>query len=133
MEIAYKNKKILINLILGIVWILISCGYFFGTGGSRWKSYAAIILGISYLVLAAYDYFYKYITITDQQIRVNVFPRKKININEITSASYYADDYTFKSSGTTIRILRSQIAAKDLPKFETFFKELSSKLKTTDP
>ncbi|NIF04235.1 hypothetical protein F3J23_02175 [Chryseobacterium sp. Tr-659] len=133
MKIAYKNKRILLNLIIGIVWIILGSSYFFETGTSLWRPYVIITLGVFYLSLAAYEYFYKYITITDQQISINVFPKKKMNIDDIISVNYYAGDYTFTSSDKTIKVLKSQINPKDLPRFEVFLKELTSKLKPTDP
>ncbi|PKF74256.1 EbsA family protein [Chryseobacterium sp. PMSZPI] len=133
MKIAFKNRRIIINSLLGAAWLIIGLSYFLNGEGLKWKTFAVLTLGIVYVVLATSEYYYKYITITDQQIRINQFPGKKINIDEIISAGYYADDYTLKTAHKTMKILRSQINPKDLPKFELFFNNLTSKLKAAEP
>nr|WP_315026837.1 hypothetical protein [uncultured Chryseobacterium sp.] len=59
MNITSKNKRIIINLILGIVWTTLGIVYFFDPENSRLKAYVTIAVGIAYLLMTAYQYFYK--------------------------------------------------------------------------
>lgn len=133
MEIAFKNKRIITNIALGLIWIGIGISYFFESEKKLWKPYVIIALGIAYIIMASYEYFYKYLIISDKQIQVNIFPKKQINIDEITSADYNLNDYTFTTSRKTLKVVRSRISPDDLPKFETFFNEVRSKLRDQDP
>jgi hypothetical protein len=130
MKIAYTNKRLLINFLLGIVWTGIGLNYYFEDGNhSVWRAYLPIALGVIYLLMSSYEYFRKYIEITNEKIIVHsVIRRKEIEINKLTQAGYYAGYYTFKTSDKVLKIAKSQISPKDLPKFDSFFNELHSKL-----
>ena len=129
MKIAFKNKRLIINLILGIVWIIVGVSYFLEGENTRLGPYFTIVLGVAYLCMSAYEYYNQYLTITGEKIQINTFPKKRITISEITEAGYYADDYTFKTPEKALKVRKSQISLRDLPKFEAFFNDLKLKLK----
>lgn len=133
MKIAFKDKRLIINLILGIVWIIVGVSYFLEGENTRLTPYFIIVLGITYLCMSAYEYYNQYLTITGEEIQINTFPKKQIVIREITEAKYYADDYTFRTSEKTLKVRKSQISARDLPKFEAFFNDLKMKLNNVNP
>lgn len=128
MKIAYKNKRLFTNLILGIVWTVIGTSNFFLDTAFKWYPYTLLILGVAYISIFLFEYIRHYIIITDEKIQVNSLPKREISIHDIKEATYYADDYTLKTSDRTLKILRSQIAPNDLKKFESFFQQLSSQL-----
>lgn len=128
MKIAYKNKRLFTNLILGIVWTVIGTSNFFLETAFKWYPYVLLVLGVAYIFLFLSEYIRQYIIITDEKIQVNSLPKKEISIRDIKEVTYYADDYTLKTSDRTLKILRSQIAPNDLTKFESFVQQLSSQL-----
>lgn len=132
MKIAFKNKRLIINLVLGIVWIIVGASYFLEGENTRLTPYFIIILGIAYLCMSAYEYYNQYLTITGGEIQINIFPKKQMIISEITEAGYYADDYTFRTPEKTLKVRKSQISARDFPKFEAFFNDLKRKLNSAD-
>ncbi|MBV8328593.1 hypothetical protein [Chryseobacterium sp.] len=133
MEIAHKNKTIIINFIIGTVWTILGITYFFESRNSQWKPILTCVVGLLYFLMAAYEYINKYIIITHQQITVNTLPKKHINLDEIISADYHTNNYTFSTSDKTLKVVASRIDPKDLPKFDIFFNEIKSKLMNTDP
>lgn len=131
MKIAFKDKRLIINLILGIVWIIVGVSYFLEGENTRFAPYFTIVLG-AYLCMSAYEYYNQYLTITGEKIQINTFPKKQMTISEITKAGYYADDYTFKTPEKTLKVRKSQICTRDLPKFEAFFNDLKLNLNSID-
>lgn len=130
LEFAFSNRRLYMNLILGILWLGIGISYFFEQDEKlKYKPYFVTILGILYIVLFLYDYTQKYFEITKDKIKINSIPSKEINLNEVIEVKYYADDYTFKTSNRSLKIVKSQINKKQLPEFENFFTELQSKIK----
>lgn len=132
MKIAFKDKRLIINLILGIVWIIVGVSYFLEDENTRFAPYFTIVLGAAYLCMSAYEYYNQYLTITVEKIQINTFPKKQMIISEIIKAGYYADDYTFKTPEKTLKVRKSQISTRDLPKFEAFFNDLKLKLNSAD-
>lgn len=128
MKIAYKNKRLFTNLILGIVWTVIGTSNFFLGTTFRWYPYTLIILGVAYISIFLFEYIRQYIIITDEKIQVNSLPKREISIHDIKEATYYADDYTLRTSDRTLKIQRSQIAPNDLKQFESFYQQLTSQL-----
>ena len=129
MKISYSKKRLYINLILGILWTGIGLSYFFENDKIKWNVYATLILGIIYIAMFIYEYTQKYVEITKDKITINSIPKKEIEINEIKEVKYYADDYTFKTTDKTLKIIRSQINKTELPEFENFFNNLNKELK----
>ena len=129
MQFSYSNKRLYINLILGILWIGIGLSYFFENEKIRWNAYATLILGIVYITMFLYEYTQKYFEITKEKIIIKSIPNKEISLNEITEVKYYADDFTFRSPKKTLKIVKSQINKKQLTEFENFFNNLNTELK----
>ncbi|ROI10334.1 hypothetical protein EGI11_00015 [Chryseobacterium sp. H3056] len=129
MQFSYSNKRLYINLILGILWIGIGLSYFFENEKIRWNAYATLILGIVYITMFLYEYTQKYFEITKEKIIIKSIPNKEISLNQITEVKYYADDFTFRSPKKTLKIVKSQINKKQLTAFENFFNNLNTELK----
>lgn len=130
MKIAYPNKRPFINLILGILWIIIGTSYFLENNNtSKWGPSITIIVGIFYILYFAYEYFSKYLEITDDKIKINSIPKKEVRIDELTEASRFSEDYILKSPDKILVIAKSQINKNDLPKFESFFNNLDAQLR----
>ena len=129
MKFSYSNKRLYINLVLGILWTIIGTSYFFDKENMRWNHYLFIVLGMLYLTMFGYEYSKKYLEISNDKIKLFTIPNKEINLSEIKEVKYYADDYTFKTPKKSLKIVKSQINKKQLPEFENFFNDLQNKLK----
>ncbi|MBB4806996.1 hypothetical protein HNP38_002292 [Chryseobacterium defluvii] len=130
MKIAYTNKRLFTNLIIGIVWIGLGIFYLFEDKNSDRIPYLTIAVGTLFLLIFIYEYFGRYIKITEAKITVNDIPKKHILISELTWVDRQADDYIFRSSDKILKISRSLINKKDLPRFESFFNELGISIKS---
>ena len=129
MKFSYSNKRLYINLVLGILWTIIGTSYFFDKENIRWNHYLFIVLGMLYLTMFGYEYSKKYFEISNDKIKLFTIPNKEINLSEIKEVKYYADDYTFKTPKKSLKIVKSQINKKQLPEFENFFNNLKNNLK----
>ena len=129
MKFSYSNKRLYINLVLGILWTIIGTSYFFDKENMRWNHYLFIVLGMLYLTMFGYEYSKKYFEISNDKIKLFTIPNKEINLSEIKEVKYYADDYTFKTPKKSLKIVKSQINKKQLPEFENFFNNLQNNLK----
>ncbi len=129
MQFAYTKRRLLINLILGIGWLGIGISYFFEKDeSSTWKPYLVTVLGICYISFFLFEFFRKYFQITSEKIIINTLPKEEIELKYIKEVKYYANDYTFKTTNKTLKIVKSQINKKQLPDFEKFFKNFENKL-----
>ncbi|MDY3520897.1 hypothetical protein PG614_10465 [Riemerella anatipestifer] len=130
LEFAFTNKRLYMNLILGILWLGIGISYFIEQDDKiKYKPYVVLILGIAYILLSLYEFKQKYFIITVDKIKINSIPSKEINLNELTELKYYGDDYTFKTPKKSLKIVKSQINKKQISEFENFFNNLQNKLK----
>lgn len=130
MKFSYSNKRLFLNLILGIIWLGIGISYFFEKNAEiKYKPYFLIILGLLYILLFSYDFYKKYFEISKESIKINSIPTKEINLNELIEVKYYADDFIFRTPNKSIKIVKSQINQKQLPEFENFFNNLQKELK----
>lgn len=129
MKIAYSNKRLLTHLIFGIFWIGLGLFYFFEGHNSKLSIYTTITAGMLFILMYAYEYSGRYIEITDKKVIVNTIPKKEIISVNLIWVNHFADDYIMKNSDMTLRIEKSKISKRDLPKFESFFNQLDSELK----
>lgn len=129
--IAYSNRRLYMNLFMGIAWGSFSIIKFNSTEKIDWTAYGLLILGICYIAMFIYEYTQKYLLIDKDKIRENSLPSKEILMDEIKEVNYFAGDFVFKGGRKSIRITKSQINQKQLPEFEDFFNKLSERLKET--
>ena len=83
MKFSYSNKRLYINLVLGILWTIIGTSYFFDKENMRWNHYLFIVLGMLYLTMFGYEYSKKYFEISNDKIKLFTIPNKEINLSEI--------------------------------------------------
>lgn len=126
MKFSY-SKKIYANLVIGIMcigWGMYS--YFFSESS---RDYFPIFFGSLFIGVFINKYVYKYVEITDQEIKVNSFPAKILAIDQINFIGNFGDDYILRSTNKSIRISKSRMNQSDLPRFETFISKLEINLK----
>lgn len=129
MKIAYTNKILLSKLILGLFWIGLGIYYIFEGIESKLGICFTFGVGLLLILMFIYEYLNKYIRVTSDTIKVNTLPEKKINLRELIRVDCYTDDYIFVASNRRLRIEKSRINKKDLPKFEIFVNDVNSILK----
>ena len=130
MEFTFSNKRLYQNLVFGILWLGIGISYFFEQDAKwKYKPYFILAVGVLYIILFVYEFKSKYFKITSDRIIINSIPSKQIDLRELTEVKYFSNDYTFKTADKNLKIVKSQINQKQLPKFEYFFDNLTSSLK----
>ena len=100
MKIKFKKKRLRVNLILGIVWIVLGTLSIVTDDKIRWTDYGYLVIGIPlYVGHYLYDLKNQYLTIENGTIRKNGLYGywKKINLNEINWIKKFAGDYTLKT------------------------------------
>lgn len=102
--------------------------YFFNESSG---DYFPIFFGSLFIAVFINQYVYKYVEITDQEIKVNSFPSKILAIDQVNFIGNFGDDYILRTSDKSLRISKSQIDHNDLPKFETFIQKLEISLKNS--
>lgn len=129
MKFSYSKKRLYLNLGLGILWLGIGISYIFEQDDNlKFKPYIISILGIIYILFFIFEFRQKYFEITEDKIKIKSILGKEINLNELTEANYYADDFTFKSLNKSLKIKKSQIDKHQLPEFENFFNNIKYQL-----
>lgn len=129
-KIAFSNKRLFIDLIVGLFWIVLSVVFYFLRHESlRYIYYIPLSFGVLFLMISVNNYLIKYIEITDVKIRVNVFPSKIIYFHNLLWVNYYHGSYIFRSPDQIVIITISNIHEKDIPTFKTFITALRDKIK----
>ena len=114
MKIKFKKKRLRVNLILGIVWIILGTLNLLTDDKIRWTDYGYLVIGILYVGHYFYDLKNKYLTIENGTIRKNGLYGywKKINLNEINWIKKFAGDYTLKTEQKELKI-NTELIDKD--------------------
>ena len=127
MKIAYSNKRLFLNCLLGILWIYIGTTYLSNHSRDTKYSYFLYVVGTFYISLFLFEYFKKYVEITEDQIKVNSIPAKEIFIKDINGITFSGNDYIFKTADKMVKVKKSQINKDQLPEFEAFFNKLKER------
>jgi hypothetical protein len=135
MKIRYKRRRQNYNLAFGIVWAVIGLlGLTYG-GENKITDYLFLIMSVSYFGLYFYERTNQYLNISENQIKINLLFKKKINLSEITWIKKFASDYILKTDKTELTIntdiiekhslidLNNILASLNLPADKTPFKK----------
>ncbi len=116
MIVKFKKKRLIINLILGIVWFLLGLISVFTEENIRWSNYLYLITGALYTAHFLYDYYNQYLKIEDNIITVNKLYswKNKIKLDEIISIKKFAGDYTLISKANKVVINNTLVDADSL-------------------
>lgn len=128
MKYAFTNQKMIINFILACVWTGLGISRVTDKEETGYFKYVALILGIFYTVYFLYEFIRKYFEVTADKITIFSLPEKEINLKDLVSVNYYAEDYTFKTTDKTLKIVKSQIKKSQRDEFDQFFNSLKEKV-----
>ena len=116
MKIKFKKKRLVINLLLGIVWLILGLVSVFTEEDLRWSNYLYLVTGALYTAHFLYDYYYQYLRIEDNTITVNKLYswKNKIEIDKIISIKKFAGDYILTSEANKLTINNALIDTESL-------------------
>ncbi len=125
-KIEFKKKKLLANLILGLVWSLLGMFNLIESKNLYWLDYGYLVVGALYIGHYLYDLKFQYLIIKEDMIKVNALYgfRKKIYIKDIQSIKKFAGDYKIITADKEININTQLIAKDSLIKLNTFLEKL---------
>ena len=104
MKIRYTKKRLRTNLIVGLFWLGLGIAYWLFDLIDFWLNYYPFVLAFLYLGLYLYERQFQYLTITEDQIKVNDLFGKRINISKINRIKKYAGDYILITDRKELRI-----------------------------
>ena len=109
MKISYKKKHLTINLILGLVWSVLSVANFIFDDETRILDYGFVVIALLYLGLYAYQRHYKYLSIENGIIQEGGPFGKKMEIDTIRKIKKFAGDYILKGENNKELTINTQI------------------------
>ncbi len=114
MKIKFKKKRLIVNLVLGLVWIILGTVSVVTNDKIRWTDYGYLVIGILYVGHYLYDLANQYLTIENGTIRKNGLYGfgKKIDLSEINWIKKFAGDYTLKTEKKELKI-NTELIDKD--------------------
>ena len=127
MKIKFKRKRLIANLILGIVWIVLGTLGIVTDDKIRWTDYGYLVIGFLYVGLYLYDLKNQYLTIENGTIRKNGLygSGKRINLNEINWIKKFAGNYTLKTEQKELKINTELIDKDSLKELNEILAELN--------
>ena len=127
MKIKFKKKRLRVNLILGLVWIVLGTLSIVTDDEISWTDYGYLVIGILYIGHYLSDLTNQYLTIENGTIRKNGLYGywKKINLNEINWIKKFAGDYTLKTEQKELKINTELIDKDALSELNKILTELN--------
>ncbi len=95
MKIKYSKKKLRVNLIFGILWLVISLIRLFAPDNNgHWFSLFLLAISILHFFLYYHESVNQYISIENGIIKINSLFGKKMKLADIRKIKKFAGDYT---------------------------------------
>jgi len=112
MKIAYKKRKLNINLIFSFVWFIVFIGHiasaYFEKEPLGLLDYGWILISVMYLIGYAYQRQHQYLTLIDGTIEINIPFGKKMKLAEVKRIKKFAGDYILKTENKEL-VINTQI------------------------
>lgn len=124
MKIAYKKKHLIVNLFLGIMWLVLAF-LNFNYGETNWINYGYLVIALLYLTRWFYQYQNQYLTIDNGIIKENWPFGKEINLADIENVKYFAGDLILKTNNSQLTIHKQLIDEKSFTDLENELKGLN--------
>lgn len=96
--ISYKKSYLYINLAVGIGWLIFGIYFSLNAKNPNFSYYGYFFLGFFYLIIFYHRFRFKYITITDDYIKINQLFGWKVKREDILSVRKFAGDYKIKTA-----------------------------------
>lgn len=131
MKFSYSNRQLIVNLIMGIVWIGLGIRAIYTNEVNEpigFKPYVFIIVGILFLIYFYYQYSKKYFEVNDKWIEVSSLFDKKINIDDLTKVHFKSGIYVFVSKDKRFKIMQPKIKRTQIAEFNEWFDKVKAKV-----
>jgi len=125
MKIKYKKEPLIVYLTAGFFWFMFFNVILFEKEELNWIDYGWIVMSLIYLGIFFYRKKYYYLTIINDNIRVNGPLGKELKLTEIKRIKKFAGDYIIKTDQKEIIINTQIIDSSSL-------KELDAELEKLD-
>ena len=112
MKLAYRKKRVYLNLVFGVLWLLMGIVQVVLRDSVSWLDYAWFLVAAAYIGGSFYQYYFQYLTIDNNQIKMNWIWGKKIDLREVNTFKKFAGDYILKSEDAKLTI-NTQIMDKE--------------------
>lgn len=112
MKIRYTRKRLRANLILGLLWLALSLAKGLFSVFDDWTDFFFVGMAILYLGQFLIEWQNQYLTIDQDQIKVNYPFGKKINLSDVNWIKKFAGDYIIKTDEKKLTI-NTQIIDSD--------------------
>ena len=127
MIIRFTKRKLRINLIFGVFWLVFAIIQMFilDNESKGWMKYAWLGISLMYITMYFYEYFNQYLTIENGIIKTNSLFGKKMNMTEIKQIKRFAGDYILKTDKTEFTINTQIIDPDSLVELNTELEKLN--------
>jgi high-affinity Fe2+/Pb2+ permease len=125
MKIKYKKEPLIVYLTAGFFWFMFFNVILFEKEELNWIDYGWIVMSLIYLGIFFYRKKYYYLTIINDNIRVNGPLGKELKLTEIKRIKKFAGNYIIKTDQKEIIINTQIIDSSSL-------KELDAELEKLD-
>ena len=127
MKIKFKKKRLLANLILGLVWSLLGIFNLMQSKNLYWLDYGYLVIGVLYIGNYLYDLKFQYLIIDESMIKMNALYgfRKKIYLKDIQTIKKTARDFKLKTIDKEININTQLIEKDSLIELYKFLEQLN--------
>ena len=125
MKIKYKKEPLIVYLTAGFFWFMFFNVILFEKEELNWIDYGWIVMSLIYLGIFFYRKKYYYLTIINDNIRVNGPLGKELKLTEIKRIKKFAGDYIIKTDRKEMTINTQIIDSSSL-------KELDAELEKLD-
>lgn len=126
MKIRLKNKRLYINLLLGIFWSILGVLRILDDQATRWMDFGFLFVALLYWGHFLYDLYTPYLTIENGTIRKNILYgwRKNIDIKEIDHIKKFGEEYILKGKSEKLRINTNLIKEESIRELDEFLQKL---------
>lgn len=124
MTIRYKQKRLNMNLFIGIAWFVIAILAVTYIGETSWIDYGYFVVALLYLGQYIYEYRNQYLIIENGRIQKNSLFGKSIALHEITWIKKIAGDYILKTDSQELTINTQLIEQKSMIELNRVLEQL---------
>jgi len=120
MKIQYTKKRLRANLIIGLIWSSLAIAKWIFDDFMHWTDFFFAGMALLYLGQYLFDRKNQYLTITQDQIKVNFLFGKQIYLKDINRIKKFAGDYIIKTDTKELTINTQLIEPDSLNELNKF-------------
>lgn len=127
MKIKFRKKRLRINLILGILWLILGGLNLVTEDNIRWSDYGYLVIGFLYIGHYLNESINQYLTIENGTIKKNGLWDfgKQVHLKEVSWIKKFAGDYTLVTEQRELQINTELIDKDSLSKLNKILGELN--------